>query len=39
MEAEFKLKHKFHSELIEKSEKFSTFYNQIWIKLFFYGRI
>ena len=31
-EAGFKLKHKFHSELIEKSEKFSTFFNQIWIK-------
>ena len=32
METGFKLKHKFHSELIEKSEKFSTFYNQIWTK-------
>ncbi len=32
MEAGFKLKHKLHSELIEKSEKFSTFFNQIWTK-------
>ena len=32
MEAGFKLKHKYHSELIEKSEKFSTFFNQIWTK-------
>ena len=30
--AGFKLKHKRHSEIIAKSTKFSTFYNQIWVK-------
>ena len=28
----FKLKQKRHSELIAKSKKFSSFYNQIWTK-------
>ena len=28
----FKLKEKKHSEIIEKSSKFSSFYNQIWVK-------
>ena len=30
--AGFKLKHKRHSEIIAKSTKFSSFYNQIWVK-------
>jgi len=30
--AGFKLKHKLHSEIIEKSKKFDKFFNQIWIR-------
>ena len=30
--AGFKLKHKRHSEIIAKSTKFNSFYNQIWIR-------
>ena len=30
--AGFKLKHKRHSEIIAKSTKFNSFYNQIWTR-------